>query len=283
MSESRATGVNEVVAVPASALPQHEPAPGPDRPWAIRLDRVSFQYPDGVQGLRDVSLDIRCGERVALVGPNGSGKSTLLRQLNGLLTPTSGRLFVMEIPVVKENLTAVRRRVGYVFQDPDDQLFCPTVLEDVGFGPLHLGWSTEEVVQRIREALDLVGLAGYAGRVPQRLSAGEKALVALATVLSYSADVLVLDEPSAALDPRNRRRLLGVLRALNGTQLIATHDLDFAWEHCERAVILAEGQVVADGSARALLADRALLETHGLELPLILQGAAATAADREPR
>lgn len=244
------------------------------RETAIRLEGVSFNYPDGVSALREVNLDIRRGERVALVGPNGSGKSTLMRQLNGLLTPVSGQALVMGIPVLRDNLMQVRRRIGYVFQDPDDQLFCPTVLEDVAFGPLHLGLSIEEVVRSVRQALDLVGLAGYEGRVPQRLSAGEKALVALATVLSYSPDVLVLDEPSASLDPRNRRRLLGVLKSLDRTQLIATHDLDFAWEHCERAVLLAEGRVVADGAAREILADRALLEKHGLELPLVLQGAA---------
>jgi cobalt/nickel transport system ATP-binding protein len=147
------------------------------------------------------------------------------------------------------------------------------VLEDVAFGPLHLGLPTREVLQCVRQALEWVGLSGYEARVPQRLSAGEKALVALATVLSYSADVLVLDEPSASLDPRNRRRLLGVLGSLDRTQLIATHDLDFAWEHCLRAVLLAEGRVVADGLAHEILADRSLLEKHGLELPLILQGA----------
>jgi cobalt transport protein ATP-binding subunit len=247
-------------------------SPPPDSPAAIALERVCFRYPDGVEALRDVSLNVRHGERVALVGPNGSGKSTLLRQLNGLLTPTSGRVTVMGVRVARENLTPVRRRVGYVFQDPDDQLFCPTVLEDVAFGPLHLGLPTREVLQCVRQALALVGLSGYEARVPQRLSAGEKALVALATVLSYSADVLVLDEPSAALDPRNRRRLLGVLDGLERTQLIATHDLDFAWEHCRRAVLLADGRVAADGPAGEILTDRALLERHGLELPLLLQG-----------
>lgn len=248
------------------------PSPPTDSLPAITLEGVRFRYPDGVEALRDVNLYLRTGERVALVGPNGSGKSTLLRQLNGLLTPSSGLVSVMGVRVVRENLTPVRRRIGYVFQDPDDQLFCPTVLEDVAFGPLHLGLPMSEVLQCVRRALELVGLSGYESRVPQRLSAGEKALVALATVLSYSADVLVLDEPSASLDPRNRRRLLGVLGGLERTQLIATHDLDFAWEHCRRAVLLAEGRVAADGPAREILADRALLERHGLELPLLLQG-----------
>jgi len=239
---------------------------------AVELEHVSFRYPDGVEALRDVSLRVGVGERIALVGPNGAGKSTVLRQLNGLLTPTAGTVHVMGLPVVPANLTAVRRHIGYVFQDADDQLFCPTVLEDVAFGPLHLGLPTEEVLRCVRRALELVGLVGYERRVPQRLSAGEKALVALATVLSYSADVLVLDEPSASLDPKNRRRLLTVLADLGRTQLVATHDLDFAWEHCPRTVLLADGRVVADGRTFDLLANAELLEPHGLELPLRLQG-----------
>jgi cobalt/nickel transport system ATP-binding protein len=245
-------------------------APGDS--MAVRLDALSFSYPDGVEALREIALRVAVGQRVALVGPNGSGKSTLLRQLTGLLTPTKGQAWIMGIPVTKENLLQIRRRVGYVFQDADDQLFCPTVLEDVAFGPLQLGWATAEVVQRVREALEMVGLGGLERRVPQKLSAGEKTLVALATVLSYSAEVLILDEPSASLDPRNRRRVMGVLARLDGTQLIATHDLDLAWELCERTVLLADGAVVADGPTRELLSSRDLLERHGLELPLMLQG-----------
>jgi energy-coupling factor transporter ATP-binding protein EcfA2 len=241
-------------------------------PPAVRLEAVSFRYPDGAEALRDVSLDLQVGQRVALVGPNGSGKSTLLRQLIGLLTPTAGQVWVLGLPVTGDNLTAVRRRVGYVFQDADDQLFCPTVLEDVAFGPLHLDLPLDEVVRRVREALARVGLTGLERRVPQKLSAGEKTLVALATVLSYSAEVLLLDEPSASLDPRNRRRVMGVLASLDGTQLIATHDLDLAWDLCERTVLLAEGRIVADGPTRELLCRRELLEAHGLELPLALQG-----------
>jgi cobalt/nickel transport system ATP-binding protein len=239
---------------------------------AILLEQLCFRYPDGVEALREVSLRIEVGERVALVGPNGSGKSTLLRQLTGLLSPTTGQLSVMGLPLTRENLIEIRRRVGYVFQDADDQLFCPTVLEDVAFGPLHLGLPIDEVVRRVRESLAMVGLSGHERRVPQKLSSGEKTLVALATVLSYSADVLVLDEPSASLDPRNRRRVMGVLAKLGGTLLIATHDLDLAWELCERTVLLADGGVVADGKTRDLLVQRELLETHGLELPLMLQG-----------
>ena len=239
---------------------------------AILLDRLCFRYPDGVDALREVSLRIDVGERVALVGPNGSGKSTLLRHLTGLLSPSSGQLSVMGLALAGENMIEIRRRVGYVFQDADDQLFCPTVLEDVAFGPLHLGLPTDEVVRRVRQSLELVGLSGYERRVPQKLSSGEKTLVALATVLSYSADVLVLDEPSASLDPRNRRRIMGVLAKLGGTQLIATHDLDLAWDLCERTVLMAEGRVVADGKTRELLVQREMLEENGLELPLMIQG-----------
>ena len=257
-----------------------DPASGPPQHAAIQLEGVVHRYPDGVEALRGVDVDIRVGERVALAGPNGSGKSTLLRQLNGLLTPTAGRVTILGRPVSAKNLTHIRRQVGYVFQDADDQLFCPTVLEDVAFGPLHLGLPVEEVLGRVREALRLVGLSQFEQRVPQKLSAGEKSLVALASVLSYGADVLALDEPSAALDPRNRRRLMGILACLPQTQLIATHDLDLAWELCPRTVLLDQGRVVADGPTRVLLADRALLEKHGLELPLMLQGQNGTVTAR---
>lgn len=237
------------------------------------MEHAGFRYPDGVEALQEVNLSIPAGERVALVGANGSGKSTLLRHLIGLLKPTTGCVSVMGLRVDERDINEVRRRVGYVFQDADDQLFCPTVLEDVAFGPLHLGLATDEVISRVRESLALVGLNGYERRVPQKLSAGEKTLVALATVLSYSAEVLLLDEPSASLDPRNRRRVMGVLAKLPGTQLIATHDLDLAWELCERTVLLAHGRIIADGRTKEVLSNRGLLEEHGLELPLILQGA----------
>ena len=237
---------------------------------AIRIKALAHRYPDGNNALCGVDLTIQSGQRVALVGPNGAGKSTLVRHLNGLLTPTAGRLFISGLEVVPANYTAVRRRVGFVFQDPNDQLFCPTVLDDVAFGPLHLGLPIEEVIERVQAALRRVGLPGFERRVPQRLSAGEKRLVAIATVLSYEPEILVLDEPSAALDPRNRRRLIELLKGIGGTQLVATHDLDLAWELCERAVLLAGGRVLSDGPATTVLSDRQLLESAGLELPLCL-------------
>lgn len=242
-----------------------------DHAAAILVEGLYHQYPDGVQALRGVDLQVRRGERVAVVGPNGAGKSTLLRHLNGLLQPTDGRVAVMGLEVSPPSYVEVRRRLGYVFQDSNDQLFSPTVLEDVAFGPMHLGLPLEQVAGRVRLALARVGLDGFGARVPQRLSAGEKRLVALATVLSYGAEILVLDEPSTALDPRNRRRIINLLRELEGTQLIATHDLDLAWELCPRAALLADGRIVADGDTRTILADRDLLAAHGLELPLRLQ------------
>ncbi len=246
-----------------SAAPQPRPA-GP----VIEVCRLRQRYPDGNEALCGVDLQIPAGQRVALVGPNGAGKSTLLRHLNGLLAPTAGRVMVAGLEVVPANYTAVRRKIGFVFQDPNDQLFCPTVLEDVAFAPLHLDLPLAEVAARARRALAQVGLSEFESRAPQKLSAGERRLAAIATVLSYDPAILVLDEPSAALDPRNRRRLIELLARLGGTQLIATHDLDLAWELCERAVLLADGCIVADAPTRDLLSDRPLLESHGLELPL---------------
>lgn len=238
----------------------------------LRVVGLHHRYPDGNEALRGVDMELRAGERVAIVGPNGAGKSTLLRHLIGLLEPTAGEVYVAGRKVVPANYREVRRQIGYVFQDPNDQLFCPTVLEDVAFGPLHLGLPVEQVLQRVRAALARLGLAGFEQRVPQHLSAGQKRLVALATVLAYEPQILVLDEPSASLDPRNRRRLINLLLELSGTQLIATHDLDLAWEVCPRVIVMDAGRIVRDGPARQILSDRQLLESAGLELPLRLSG-----------
>ncbi len=240
-------------------------------PPALRLEGLTHRYPDGIEALHGVTLDVHAGERIALVGPNGAGKTTLLRHLNGLLQPTHGRGWVAGLELVPANYAEIRRHVGFVFQDPDDQLFCPTVFEDVAFAPLHLGLTHAEIEQRVAAALATVGLPDFGPRVPQRLSAGEKRLVALATVLSYGPDLLVFDEPSAALDPQNRRRLIRLLSRLDSTQIVATHDLDLAWDLCDRAILLAAGVVRADGPTRTVLADQSLLEQHGLELPLRLQ------------
>ncbi len=234
--------------------------PGP----ALVISRLSYSYPDGRLALADISLAIDSGERVALVGPNGAGKSTLLWHLNGLLAP-EGRVVVAGRPVIRANLPQVRRLVGLVFQDPDDQLFSPTVYEDVAFGPLHLGCREAEVHERVSDALGQVGLSGYENRLSHHLSAGEKKRVAIATVLAMRPLILALDEPSSGLDPRARRQLIELLQGLGLTMLCATHDLALAHELCQRTIIMDEGRVVADGPTWSLFVDAALLLRHGLE------------------
>ncbi len=238
--------------------------------WAIQVEDVYFSYPDGHQVLRGVSCAIRRGEKVALIGPNGAGKSTFMSLLNGVALPTRGRVLIEGLEVRKEHLQEIRRRVGIVFQDPDDQLFCPTVFDDVAFGPLNLGLPEEEVRARVREALALVGLEGFEERSSFHLSFGERKRLALATVLSYQPGILVFDEPSTNMDPLNRRRLIRWLQRSDKTILLCTHDLDIALEVCERCLVLAAGRIVADGPASRILYDRKLLEAHRLELPLAL-------------
>jgi len=243
---------------------------------------LSFAYPDGTRALDGVSFRIEHGESVAIVGANGAGKSTLLQHLDGCLVPTSGSVRVGDYPITKATLAAVRRSVGLVFQEPDDQLFMPTVFDDVAFGPLNLGLPPGEVEARVARALETVGAAHLKDRPPYRLSGGEKRAVAIATVLSMSPDVLVIDEPSASLDPRSRRQLIALLATFAHTKIIATHDLDLALELCERTIVLQAGRVAADGRTVELLRDRARLEGWGLELPLRLQGCPACAWARRP-
>lgn len=238
----------------------------------IELGDVSYTYPDGRVALREVSLRIETGERLAVIGPNGSGKSTLLAVLNGIREPRSGRVAVQGLPLCKANMAAIRRNVGVVFQDPDTQLFCPTVEEDIAFGLLNLGLDHAEIRRRTEAALEFVGLEGFAGRSPFHLSGGEKKLVSLATVLAMAPPVIALDEPSAGLDPCHRRLLADVLRRLPGTLILATHDLDLAWDLARRVVILYEGRLVHQGTAREVLRDGELLRAFRLELPLRLQG-----------
>ena len=233
---------------------------------SIEINNLSYNYPDGHQALRNVSLSIQPGEKVALVGPNGAGKSTLILHLNGILGG-EGSVRVCGLPVSRENLGRVRAMVGLVFQIPDDQLFSPTVFEDVAFGPLYQGLPMPEVEARVAEALAAVNMSTYADRVSHHLSSGEKKRIAIATVLSMQPEVLVLDEPTAGLDPRARRSLISLLRDLPLTMLVSTHDMLMVRELFPRIVILDEGQVVADGSTTALLQDDALLEAHGLERP----------------
>ncbi len=233
---------------------------------AVRLRGLSFRYPDGRSALNGLDLEVQEGERVAVLGPNGAGKTTLMLHLNGLLRG-EGQVEVAGLPVRRDTLGEVRARVGLVFQDPDDQLFMPTVREDVAFGPLNMGLGREEAARRVDEALAAVRMGDAARRAPHGLSMGERRRVAIATVLALRPSLLVLDEPSANLDPRARRELVAVLDGLGRTMLLTTHDLPLAAELCERAVVLDAGRIVADGPCHELLADAALLEAHDLELP----------------
>jgi cobalt/nickel transport system ATP-binding protein len=234
---------------------------------SIEVDNIAFSYPDGHAALRGVSLSVRPGEKVALVGPNGAGKSTLILHLNGILRAQSGRVQVCALEASAENLGRLRAMVGLVFQSPDDQLFSPTVFDDVAFGPLYQGLPPVEVRQRVEEALAAVQMSEYAGRVSHHLSVGEKKRIAIATVLSMRPEALVLDEPTAGLDPRSRRALINLLNELPLTMLVSTHDMLMVNEVFPRTVIMDEGRIVADGPTEALLDDVGLLEAHGLERP----------------
>jgi cobalt/nickel transport system ATP-binding protein len=228
---------------------------------------LAYAYPDGHQALFGVNLHVHQGERVALLGPNGAGKTTLVLHLNGILTAGAGSVQVSGLPVAKENLMEIRRRVGVVFQDPDDQLFMPSVRDDVAFGPANLGLRGAVLEARVVAALDRVGMVDYIDRPPHHLSFGQRRRVAVATVLAMEPEVLVLDEPSSNLDPASRRELADILRSLDVTVLMVTHDLPYAYELCPRSVVLSDGVIVADGPTREVLTDDALMAAHRLELP----------------
>jgi len=232
----------------------------------LSVENLHFHYPDGHVALKDVSLNLCEGEKVALVGPNGAGKSTLMLHLNGILAG-EGEMSIAGMRIEPDNLPAIRAMVGLVFQSPDDQLFSPTVFEDVAFGPLHMGLPEDEVRARVDEALEMVHMCDYRDRLSHHLSVGEKKRIAIATVLSMHPQILVLDEPSAGLDPRARRSLINLLRDLPITMLVSTHDLRMVQELFPRMVIMDEGKIVADGSTSELMEDPALLEAHGLEKP----------------
>ena len=234
---------------------------------ALRVRRLSYAYPDGHQALFGVDLEVAPGERVAVLGPNGAGKTTLVLHLNGVLRPGAGTVEVGGLEVGPGTLREVRRRVGIVFQDPDDQLFMPTVGQDVAFGPANLGLRGDDLRAATDRALAAVGMEGVADRPPHHLSFGQRRRVAVATVLAMGPQVLVLDEPSSNLDPAGRRELADVVRGLDLTVLMVTHDLPYALELCPRAVILNGGRMVADGPTADLLADDALLAANRLELP----------------
>lgn len=260
----------------------------------LQVHQLTYRYPDGTPALDRISFGIDSGQSVGLVGPNGAGKSTLLLHLNGLLpggrdphghahglvnqqrneAPASPvpPVEVDGLPAVRENLAKIRQLVGLLFQDPDDQLFCPTVREDVAFGPLQQGLVRDEVLARVAASLSAVGLTGYEDRVPHHLSFGERKRVCLAGVLACRPRLLVLDEPTANLDPRSRRQLISIVRELEGPKLIASHDLEMILEICPRVIVLDRGQVQADGPSREVLANEPLMLAHGLEVPISLRG-----------
>ncbi|AEV83334.1 cobalt ABC transporter ATP-binding protein [Actinoplanes sp. SE50] len=251
---------------------------------ALRITGLHYSYPDGRAALRGVDLTLAAGERVALLGPNGAGKTTLVLHLNGILHGGGGQVEVSGLPVTPGDRAAiaeVRRRVGIVFQDPDDQLFMPSVAEDVAFGPANCGVRGAELEARVDEALRAVGMAEHRDQVPHHLSFGQRRRVAVATVLAMRPEILVLDEPSSNLDPASRRELAEILESLPVTLLMVTHDLPYALELCPRSVILDAGRIVADGATSALLADRDLMRGHRLELPFGFDPVAAVRGRRE--
>lgn len=233
----------------------------------LDVEGLAYAYPDGHQALFGVNLHVHEGERVALLGPNGAGKTTLVLHLNGILTGGVGSVSISGLPVEKANLAEVRRRVGIVFQDPDDQLFMGSVRADVAFGPANLGLKGAELDHRVMAALEKVGMAEVADRPPHHLSFGQRRRVAVATVLVMEPEILVLDEPSSNLDPASRRELADIVRGLDVTVLMVTHDLPYALELCPRSVILSDGHIVADGPTIDVLTDDALMTEHRLELP----------------
>lgn len=238
----------------------------------VELKGLSHVYPDGTDALHEISLRITHGESVAVVGANGAGKSTLLLHLNGYLRPTSGSVRIGDYPLSGETLRDVRRSVGMIFQDPDDQLFMPTIYDDVAFGPFNLGLPRDEVERKVQEALARMDIAHLRDKPPYKLSAGEKRRAAIATVLSMAPDILVLDEPTTGLDPLGRRQIITILKEFTHTRIVATHDLDLVLDLCERTVVLHRGRVRADGRTREIFEDRKLLLECHLEQPLSLQG-----------
>lgn len=238
---------------------------------AIDVDSLRYVYPDGTAGLRDVSLRVEQGERVALIGPNGAGKSTFLLNLNGILRAQSGSVRILGESLTDASVRSIRARIGLLFSNPDDQLFSPTVLDDVAYGPLHMGFERDEVLRRSREALAAVGMADFEARVPHRMSLGQKKRVAIATVLSMGAPILLLDEPTASLDPMSRRGLIELLATLPLTIVVATHDLAMVADLLPRTVVMDGGQIIDDRPSADVLNDAGLLYAHQLE-PLSAHG-----------
>lgn len=238
----------------------------------LEIKNLSYAYDKGKEVLHDINFSISSGETVGLIGANGVGKSTILKLLVGLLGQYQGEIQVDGLMVNKKNLTKIRKQVGYVFQDSDSQLFLSTVYEDVAFGPRNYGCSEEEVEQKVMDALRKVHIENLKDWQIYRMSGGQKKLAAIATILSLEPRIMLLDEPTVALDPKNRRNLIQVLKEMEGTKIIASHDLDMILDTCTRTILLSDGQIIKDGSTEEILQDKNLLEENGLELPLILQG-----------
>ncbi len=232
---------------------------------------IFYSYPDGHQAVKGISFRIHHGESVGIIGANGAGKSTLLMLLNGILSPSQGEVIIGEIKLNKSTLTMIRQRLGMVFQNPDDQLFLTTVYDDVAFGPRNLKLDEAQVEQRVTSALEQVGIVHLKDRAPFHLSAGEKRAAAIASVLSMSPDILILDEPTSSLDPRSRRRLMKILKGFEHTKIITSHDLDMVLELCPRTIIIKDGQIISDGQTKDILTNKKLMEEAGLEMPLSLQ------------
>jgi cobalt/nickel transport system ATP-binding protein len=230
---------------------------------AIEIDNFSYNYPDGTPAVRQISLSIEHGERVGFIGPNGAGKSTILMGMCGFYKG-SGKVFIDGIEVRPENIRKIRSLTGSVLQDPDEQLFMPTLFDDVAFGPLNMGFDEAEIKRRVADALQTVGLSGMEHRPPHHLSAGQKRAAAIATVLSMSPKIITMDEPDSSLDPRSRKRLIELLKSLKQTLVIASCNMDFVAKLCDRVILLDDGRVAADGETKAILSDAALMDKHGL-------------------
>jgi cobalt/nickel transport system ATP-binding protein len=237
----------------------------------LEVKDLRFSYPDGSEAIKKISFTIRHGESVAIIGANGAGKSTLLMLMMGILFPDSGAVLVGDVRVTQKTLPTIRQRLGMVFQNPDDQLFMTTVYDDVAFGPRNYKLDEAEVEARVSEALELVGIAHLKHKAPHKLSGGEKRAAAIACVLAMQPDVLIMDEPTAALDPRSRRRVIGLLNSFTHTKIITGHDLDMVLDTCQRVIMLKAGQIAADGAGAAILTNKELLDDCGLEVPFALQ------------
>ncbi|PKN66226.1 MAG: cobalt ABC transporter ATP-binding protein [Deltaproteobacteria bacterium HGW-Deltaproteobacteria-10] len=237
----------------------------------VDFKNVFFRYPDKTEALRDLSFRITHGEAVGIIGANGSGKSTLLLHMNGHLLPSSGTVTIGDLHLSRKTRQEIRKKVGIVFQNPDDQLFMPTVYDDVAFGPLNLGMDEDDVRQRVHDALNLVNSFDLRDKAPHHLSCGQKSTVAIAAVMAMEPDILAMDEPAANLDPKSRRLLINLLKTFTHSKIIASHDLDLILDVCSRCIVIREGTMAADGPAREILSNRKLLEENNLELPLSLQ------------